>query len=492
MKKPESQTKPRHLLWLRADLRSTDNTALLAACSDKAAEVACVYAITPAQWTKHDVAGVRVDFELRSLSALKTTLEALNIPLLLLHSPDFDSLPAEMAKLASQHDITTVFANRQYEINEVARDEKTAAALAKADIDLQLFHDQCIVPPGKVLKPDGTAYSVFTPFKRNWQTVAGPLSRPQPAPSRRQSAFTKSDSIPAVISNHSSHVDAGVALEWWPAGEEVALQRLADFVRDDLAHYKDRRDFPAQAGVSRLSPYLAIGALSARQCLNAALNHQASYQRRHHESPGHDQWIAELAWRDFYKHVLVAWPRVCRHRPFRLETEPVPWRHDEKDFLAWCEGRTGFPIVDAAMRQLQKTGWMHNRLRMVVAMFLTKDLFIDWRWGEKFFMQHLIDGDLSANNGGWQWSASTGNDAAPYFRIFNPASQSRKFDAEGHFIREYVPELRDLPSRDIHEPHAKGQASLFSVYPAPIVDHGLARERVLQSFKGLKGLQITE
>ncbi|MGH8493612.1 MAG: deoxyribodipyrimidine photo-lyase [Moraxellaceae bacterium] len=489
-----SPRKPRHLVWLRADLRTIDNTALLAACQDKNSEVACVYAITPGQWKKHDIAGVRVDFELRTLRHLQSSFQKLHIPLLILHSDDFNSLPAALAKLAKKHAVSTVFANRQYEINEQLRDEEAEAALALAGINLQLFHDQCIVPPGNVRKPDGTAYSVFTPFKRNWQKVAGLGCRPQAAPIPRKSAYIESDKIPDNIKGHVSHIDAALAQEWWPAGEELALQRLASFVNADLAHYLDRRDFPAQDGVSRLSPYLAIGTLSARQCLNAALNHQVLYRRHHQESPGHEQWISELAWRDFYKHVLVAWPRVCRHRPFKLETDPVPWRHDEKDFRAWCEGRTGFPLVDAAMRQLARTGWMHNRLRMVVAMFLTKDLFIDWRWGEQFFMQHLIDGDLSANNGGWQWSASTGNDAAPYFRIFNPVAQSRKFDPEGHFIREYVPELRDLPSRDIHEPHgkSKAQVSLFSDYPAPIVDHALAHERVLQSFKGLKGLQLPE
>lgn len=486
----------RHLVWLRADLRSLDNTALLAACSDSKAEVACVYAITPGQWASHDTAGVRVDFELRTLATLQKTLHSLNIPLLVITSPDFSSLPKAIAALAEKHRVSAIFANRQYEVNELARDAQLASLLQKKGMCLHLFHDQCIVPPGAVLKQDGSAYSVFTPFKRNWLERIDAGCRPQVAPLRRKNCFAKSDDIPATVAGFSSHISPDIAMSWWPAGEEIALARLANFTRDELAHYKARRDFPAQDGVSRLSPYLAIGAISARQCLNAAMSHRTMALMKNADTSGHDQWIAELAWRDFYKHVMVAWPRVCRHRPFRLETEPVPWRHDEKDFQAWCEGRTGFPLVDAAMRQLQKTGWMHNRLRMVVAMFLTKDLFIDWRWGEKFFMQHLIDGDLSANNGGWQWSASTGNDAAPYFRIFNPVSQSRKCDPDGHFIREYLPELRDFSAKDIHEPHGsnkgRGQSSLFSDYPPPMVDHSLARERVLHSFKGLKEFQVTE
>lgn len=471
----------RHLVWLRADLRCHDNTALLAACADRDTQVACLYLVTPRQWQKHDVAGVRVDFELRNLHSLRDDLAALDIPLLVAETTDYAGVPAVISQLVQEHRIDAVFANRQYEINENRRDNAVATALQAIGCPLQLFHDQCALPPGSIRKQDGGAYSVFTPFKRNWlQQLAATGCRPGPAPRARNGCFTPGSSLPSQ-SALVSHVSPDIATQWWPAGEKKAQQRLKQFAESRLADYLECRDFPAQDGVSRLSPYLAAGVISPRQCLNAAFNHQT----RHGETAGSAQWIAEIAWRDFYKHVLVAWPQVCMHQPFRPETAGIPWRHDAADFQRWCEGRTGFPLVDAAMRQLQKTGWMHNRLRMVVAMFLTKDLFIDWRWGERFFMQHLIDGDLSANNGGWQWSASTGNDAAPYFRIFNPVSQSLKFDADGHFIREYVPELRDLPSRQIHDPYAKGQTSLFTDYPEPMVDHSLARERVLQAFKGL-------
>jgi deoxyribodipyrimidine photo-lyase len=469
----------RHLVWLRSDLRSTDNTALTAACSDPGSEVACVYAITPQQWLAHDVAGVRVDFELRTLAVLKDALAALNIPLLFLEAPDFSSLPDRIAALAAAHGVSAVFANRQYEINETARDAAVAARLAAAGIAFHASHDQCILPPGSVRKADGTFYSVFTPFKRHWLAqiaASGTTVAPPPAPRRR--AFAAGDPVPSRVEGFASHVAPATAAAWWPAGEEEALRRLADFV-ERLPQYDDERNYPARDGGSRLSPYLATGAISPRQCLNAALNHQ----RRHGADAGSTQWIAELGWRDFYKHVLVGWPRVCRHRAFRPETEAVAWRHDEAEFRRWCEGRTGFPLVDAAMRQLLATGWMHNRLRMVAAMFLSKDLLIDWRWGERHFMRHLVDGDLAANNGGWQWSASTGNDAAPYFRIFNPVAQSRKFDPDGTFIRQYIPELRDLDDDSIHAPHDRGQSLLFTDYPPPMVDHGAARDRVLAAFR---------
>lgn len=474
----------RHLVWLRADLRSIDNTALAAACADAAAEVACVYAVTPAQWQAHDVAGVRIDFELRCLHTLQQDLAALNIPLLIVTAADYAALPAQLSELAARHGIDEVHANRQYEVNERARDDAVGAALGEQGISFRLHEDQCLVPPGSLLKADGTFYSVFTPFKRIWlQRLATSGAPLQPAPRPRRAAFARSDAIPAQVPGFDSHVEPDTAAAWWPAGETAALARLAEFVQDNLAHYDRRRDFPGQDGTSRLSPYLAAGVLSPRQCLNAALRLKA----RKGENAGIDTWISELGWRDFYKHVMVGWPRVSRHRPFRLETAPLHWRHDEEEFRLWCEGRTGFPIVDAAMRQLLATGWMHNRLRMIVAMFLTKDLLIDWRWGEQWFMRHLVDGDLAANNGGWQWSASTGNDAAPYFRIFNPVTQGRKFDPDGSFIREYVAELRDFDG-DVHQPHGKTGASLFSHYPPPMVDHGMARERTLAEFQRVRAL----
>jgi deoxyribodipyrimidine photo-lyase len=257
--------------------------------------------------------------------------------------------------------------------------------------------------------------------------------------------------------------------------------------RSRLLAYKDQRDFPAINGTSTLSPYLAVGAISPRQCLAAAVECNAG--RTHDGQPGCDTWISELVWREFYKHILVGFPRVNKHRAFREETEELPWNDDDDQFQAWCDGRTGFPIVDAAMRQLRQTGWMHNRLRMVVAMFLTKDLFIDWRRGEQFFMQHLVDGDLAANNGGWQWSASTGTDAAPYFRIFNPISQSRKFDPHGAFIRRFLPEIAHLDDDAIHEPYGDDAPLLTTklAYPRPMIDRELSRERVLKAFSELKG-----
>jgi deoxyribodipyrimidine photo-lyase len=480
----------RHLLWLRADLRSTDNTALAAACADKNAEVACCYAITPDQWRAHDTAGCRIDFELRTLALLKAELDALNIPLFIIRTQDYSQLPTALARLCKEHHISALFFNRQYETNELARDHAVSAEMTRRGIATHASDDQCVIRPGTLLTSDGHYYSVFTPFKRVWLNRVLPMG-PQvlPRPRRRPSRFAESSEIPTTIKGFASHLDPVKALGYWPAGENAALKRLQRFAEDGLRHYDAQRDFPALDGTSTLSPWLATGAISVRQCLNMALT------ARRESSAGEngiDTWISELCWRDFYKHILVGFPHVCRYQPFRRDTVGLRWRHDPVPFERWCQGRTGFPIIDAAMRQLQEMGWMHNRLRMVVAMFLCKDLFIDWRWGEGFFMQNLIDGDFSANNGGWQWSASTGNDAAPYFRVFNPVLQSRKCDPDGEFIRRYVPELATLDKKRIHAPHEGSQPSLYLDYPKPIVDHATAKDFAIAQFRGLKGFQTTE
>ena len=249
-----------------------------------------------------------------------------------------------------------------------------------------------------------------------------------------------------------------------------------------MEHYQQERDFPHLQSTSQLSPYLNIGAVSIRQCLQAVFRkHNGCF---HIDSPGQQTWLDELLWREFYQHILYQFPAVSRHQPFKHNTLKIQWRNAEQDLLAWQQGQTGIPIVDAGMRQLLQTGWMHNRVRMITAMFLSKNLLIDWRLGEKWFMQHLIDGNLAANNGGWQWCASTGTDAVPYFRIFNPITQSQKFDKDGDYIRTWVPELAHLDAKKIHEPYAyEHQQKLH--YPQAIVDLNSSRKRAIEAFKAL-------
>ena len=475
----------RQLIWFRTDLRVHDNTALHAAM--QSGPTIALFLLSPQQWLEHDDAACKVDFWLRNLQALRSRLEALNVPLLVRRAEHWRDAPQVLAELCREQQIACVQVNDEYGLNETARDLAVRRQLANQGVEWRSHLDQLLFQPGSILTRTGTYFQVFSQFRKVcYERLHHSIPALVPTP-RAQAPFDlASDAIPESLAEFAAPSDSLRKL--WPAGEEPAGRSLQAFADEALDDYQSQRDFPACAGTSRQSPYLAAGVISPRQCLHAAL--QSNRGEFASGSSGAVTWINELLWREFYKHILVGYPRVSRHRAFRQETEALPWRQVPDELAAWQEGRTGIPIVDAAMRQLLATGWMHNRLRMVVAMFLTKNLLIDWREGERFFMRHLIDGDLAANNGGWQWSASTGTDAAPYFRIFNPISQSQKFDPEGRFIRAWVPELAGLNKRDIHDPSALG--GLFGVadYPRPIVDLGRSRERALQAFKNLPQREV--
>jgi deoxyribodipyrimidine photo-lyase len=470
----------RTLVWLRRDLRTQDNTALLRACERSTSGVIACYAVTPAAWRAHDEAPAKIRFWLENLRALRERLEELRVPLRIVVAQNYEALPATIVGLAREVGASAVHANAEYEVNERRRDRTVGEALACAGIEWHLHHDRTVLPPDHVRTQQNTPYSVFTPFKRAWIERARQEDlRPRPMPPVQVDTGLASDPFPEHIEGFEF---TPARLDLWPAGEEEARRRLDRFVERRIRAYKDQRDFPGIAGTSALSPYLAAGVLSPRQCLDAAL--QANGSRYANGEPGIDTWISELVWREFYAQVLVAWPRVCMQRAFKPELdERVEWRHDEDDFAAWKEGRTGYPIVDAAMRQLLRTGWMHNRLRMVTAMFLTKHLLIDWREGERFFMRHLVDGDFASNNGGWQWSASVGTDAAPYFRIFNPMTQSARFDPDGAFLLRFLPEFEGVSGKALHDPRVLGESERNRRnWPELIVDPQVGRERALAAF----------
>lgn len=468
------------LIWLRSDLRLHDNTALTAAM-ERGPTVA-VYLISPGQWQAHDDAACKVDFWLRNLVELGKALDALNVPLLIRHADTWDQVPKVLLDLCKEHSIEGLHLNDEYGIHETNRDRAVAEALEQAGINVHRYLDQLLFKPGSVLTKAGSYFQVFSQFRRVcYSRLHEAMPRLVHAPEAQHRLSIHSDAVPHHVEGFAPPTEALRTL--WPAGEDEARRRLEAFTDEQIGYYQSERDFPAKPGTSRLSAYLVAGVISPRQCLHAAL--MSNHGEFETGNVGCVTWINELLWREFYKHTLVGSPRVSRHRAFRPETEAVPWRDAPEELAAWQEARTGLPIIDAAMRQLLETGWMHNRLRMVVAMFLTKNLLIDWRLGERFFMQHLIDGDLAANNGGWQWSSSTGTDSAPYFRIFNPLSQSERFDGEGRFIKRWLPELGDLNRKDIHNPAAMG--GLFGVgdYPKPMVDLRASRERALAAFKGL-------
>ena len=474
---------PRQLLWLRNDLRIQDNTALAAAL--QTGPTVAVFLLSPEQWLAHDDAACKVDFWLRNLVELQKSLATLNVPLLIRSADDWQQAPEVIAELCQQLNIRAVQVNTEYGIHESQRDLAVGALLIDQGILFHNHFDQLLFKPGSVLTQTGTYFKVFSQFKKIcYQRLYGYLPETITTPKAQAALDIASDAIPNAVAGFAATDPSVQAL--WPAGEQAAQQRLQTFAEQAIDDYLDQRDIPALPGTSQLSAYLAAGVISVRQCLHAAL--AANQGEFDSGKPGVVTWINELLWREFYKHILVGYPKVSRSRAFKPETEFLAWRHAPKDLLAWQQGRTGFPIIDAAMRQLLATGWMHNRLRMVVAMFLTKNLLIDWREGERFFMQHLIDGDLAANNGGWQWSASTGTDAVPYFRIFNPVSQSQRFDPKGTFIRHWIPELKHLSDKEIHQP--KLLTGLFGTadYPKPIVDLSASRQRALSAFKDLPAI----
>jgi len=467
--------------WFRTDLRVTDQPALAAAAA--LGPTIGLFIASPEQWRLHRDAPIKIDFWLRAIKHLRAELEALNIPLKILVVDHWKDVPAALLSFCQRHNVEQVHCNREHGVNERNRDRASYSLLAQHNIALQGHHGGTLLIPGSVKTGADAYYRVFTPFaKACREKLRSAPYRLTPSLKKQSAAdLPASDDLPKVLTALLSAIPEGLQRAW-PATPTAALERLEQFAQTRMARYQPDRDFPAIPGTSVLSPYLAAGLISAGQCLHAAL-----VQNQGESDTGQRGivvWINELLWREFYQHLLFGYPALSMHQPMRAETNAVVWRQAPEDFDAWAQGRTGVPIVDAAMRQLLATGWMHNRLRMVVAMYLTKNLLIDWRLGEAFFMQHLIDGELAANNGGWQWSASTGADSAPYFRVFNPISQSEKFDPEGAFIKHWLPELATLNSKEIHNPSPISRKALN--YPDQIVNLQSSRVRAIEAFKNLK------
>lgn len=473
-------------VWFRQDLRVYDNPALYAACMSSDPVIA-LYLFTPNQHRQHGVGDLKLRFMLENLVELEKDLARLNIPLVAVLATDYKDSVRFLAKLCSQYGISAIHANEETELNERRRDQLTQQQLDARGIGFHLYQDQTIIEPGQILTGEGQPYRVFTPFKRAWlkriqtqtlQTLPAPKARPRAATGILPPTSTPADEI-------LSWLDPVAANQHWVAGSQQAFQRLDRFTETALEHYHQERDYPCLDSTSQLSPYLASGAISVRSCMVQAL--RANHFEWDSGNKGILTWINELIWREFYKHLSYHYPSLSKGAAFNPKTETIPWSRNQSLIELWQRGATGFPLVDAGMRQLNELGWMHNRLRMVTAMFLTKHLFIDWRAGEAYFMQKLIDGDFAANNGGWQWSASTGADAAPYFRVFNPVRQSERFDAKGDFIRHWVPELTHLSPRQIHDPLPLERQQCG--YPLPMVDHRSAVEHVKQAFKMAQSLE---
>jgi deoxyribodipyrimidine photo-lyase len=486
-------TLDRALVWLRRDLRVDDHAALYHALR-AARQVWCVFVfdraiLDPLPRQDRRVEFIRdtlvgVDGELRALAASHGVDDA---GLIVRHGWAHDEVPALAAALGVQ----AVFASHDDEPDALARDARVRGLLADQGVALHTSKDHVVFERREVLTLNGGAFSVFTPYKNAWLKKCEPFFlKAYPVARHAQALAPRPAAQPGVPTLQAIGFEpTNLHQLRLPSGPAGAQELLADFT-ERIDHYHETRDFPAVKGPSYLSTHLRFGTVSVRQLARAA------HQRREGASRGAEVWLSELIWRDFYHQVLHHHPRVVT-AAFRPEYDRIKWEHGKHAdalFAAWCEGRTGYPLVDAAMHQIKQTGYMHNRLRMVVASFLTKDLGLDWRRGEAYFALHLNDFDLAANNGGWQWAASSGCDAQPYFRIFNPVSQSERFDPDGRFIRRYLPQLAALPDKLIHAPWLARPVDLAAAgivlgrdYPAPVVAHDLARQRTLERYAVVKG-----
>jgi deoxyribodipyrimidine photo-lyase len=476
------------LVWFRRDLRSEDHAALFHALK-AARQVWCAFVFDTAILDPLPRADRRVEFIRDSVQVLDEALRQRQPRggLIVLHGGAEDEIP----RLAHALHVQAVYANHDDEPQALARDARVRGALADHGIALHTSKDHVVFERQEVLTGSGSPYTVFTPYKNAW------LKKLEPFYVSAYRVDKYADALAPLPQDLNITLPTLADLGFEPTnlrtiklglGETGAQEMLTDFL-PRMDRYDTTRDFPAVKGPSYLSTHLRFGTVSIRQLAREAAS------RMHHGSRGAAVWLSELIWRDFYHQVLHHRPQVVG-ASFKPEYDTIQWErgaHAEALFAAWCEGRTGYPLVDAAMAQINQTGYMHNRLRMLTASFLVKDLGIDWRWGERYFAEKLIDYDLAANNGGWQWAASTGCDAQPYFRIFNPVSQSEKFDAEGKFIRRYLPQLGRLSDKAIHAPWlakpielAEAGVKLGDRYPEPIVQHDEAREKTLQRYAVVK------
>jgi deoxyribodipyrimidine photo-lyase len=463
--------------WFRRDLRIHDNTALAAAAA-RAEEVVPVFVVEDAFRTGPDVGAARLQFLLRSLAELRESLAALGYPLVIRHGRSEMELP----KLAQELKAEAVFANVRYEPYAQKRDSRVFNALNAIGIGFELFKDAVLWHERDILNQTGKPFTVFTPYSKAWKakTAKPPAPRPMLAANRAKTTLSF-DPLPFDSAELGHLCSQTIA----PAGERAALETLERFLKSKVYSYDTARNRADIDGTSQLSAHLRAGTIGIRTVLARLQSVRAKAPLAQQKSC--DVFLNELIWREFYLQVLHNFPRVMKGS-FRREYDALRWTGTEQQFAAWCEGQTGYPIVDAAMRCLNETGWMHNRLRMIVAMFLTKDLLINWQSGERYFMKQLVDGDMAANNGGWQWSAGTGTDAAPYFRIFNPTTQGEKCDPDGNFVRRWIPELASIPGALVHTPWE--EPLMANRYPSRIVLHQEQRPKALAMFAEIKKRSI--
>ncbi len=470
------------LFWHRRDLRIADNVGLAAARSHSA-KVVGVFCLDPNLLNRDDIAPARVSYMIGCLQHLQQRYQQAGSQLFILKGEPTQAIP----HLAEIFKAKAVFWNWDVEPYAKQRDQQVLEALKTQGISTHNCWDQILHAPGDVVTQSKDPYKVYTPFWRNWKqqkkaAIAEELSQLEGLSDEEiTAAKTNATIVLPLAKDLGYHWNNPLVLE---PGETAAQDRLEAFCQSAIHEYQEQRNFPAVEGTSQLSAALKFGAIGIRSVWQATIN-ALENSRSEEVQKSIETWQQELAWREFYQHCLYFFPDLA-DGPYRPEFEKLIWDNNEDYFQAWCEGKTGYPIVDAAMRQLNEIGWMHNRCRMIVASFLTKDLMINWQWGEKYFMQKLIDGDLAANNGGWQWSASSGMDPKP-LRIFNPASQAQKFDPEGEYIRQWLPEISSLDTENLVTGKIPPLDCHQCGYPQPIVDHKIQQKEFKRRYQAIKG-----
>jgi len=483
------------LVWLRRDLRLYDQAALHHALKNNS-QVWLTFIfdteiLTPLLQGELDVNGLkhdrRVDFIWQGLKQIDEELRQKGGGLIVQVGSPVQLIP----QIAKELGVKTVYTNHDYEPSAIARDVLVRSSLEQMGIDFEDYKDQVIFEKKEILTNSNTVFSIFTPYKNSWlrNLQEKDIAAFDCTPKKGQFSTIPQKLDSSLPSLESMGFSATGIESYLPPGSAAGQKFLEDFL-PRIDQYQIGRDFPAIKGVSYLSTHLRFGMLSIRGLVREA------HRRMLAGSMGATIWLSELIWRDFYFMILANHPRLANGAAFKPDYDNIQWErgpHAKKLFKAWCQGKTGYPLVDAAMHQLNQSGYMHNRLRMVVASFLTKDLGVDWRWGEGYFAEHLNDFEFSSNNGGWQWASSSGCDAQPYFRIFNPITQSEKFDPEGKFIRRYLPQLDKLSKKSIHAPWKAGHIELEAAgvllgrnYPEPIVDHDQARKNTLVRYSVVK------
>lgn len=471
------------LFWHRRDLRVTDNVGL-AAASKQSLKVMGLFCLDHQILNRDDLAPARVTYMIGCLQDLEQSYQKIGSQLLIIQGDP----TAAIAELAVAMEAKAVYWNLDVEPYAQGRDRQVREALKAQGIGYENYWDQLLHAPGEILtKSSDTPYKVYTPFWRSWIKAD---KQPVAQMSEKLEGLTPAELDTA---KQAGTIDLPTAkdlgYEWsnpllLSPGETAAQEQLANYCDRQIYSYDEQRNFPAIDGTSQLSAALKFGAIGIRTIWQETL--AALENCRSEEAENNIQtWQQELAWREFYQHCMYFFPEL-EQGAYRDEFKDFPWENNEDYFQAWCAGKTGYPIVDAAMRQLNETGWMHNRCRMIVASFLTKDLIIDWRWGEKYFMQKLFDGDLSANNGGWQWSASSGMDPKP-LRIFNPASQAAKYDPEAEYIRQWLPELRSQDTEYLVTGKIPDLERYSCDYPQAIVDHKVQQRKFKALYQQQKG-----